>query len=49
MRIYLTTMTPSISIINVFRTEPIIEPKKLPIHDSLVGLVVKPGSKSVTS
>ena len=28
--------------INVLKTGPVIEPKKLPIHGSLVGLVVEP-------
>ena len=27
---------------NVFKIGSIIEPKKLPVHDSLVGLTVKP-------
>ena len=26
---------------NVFRTDPIIKPEKLPVHDSLVGLAVE--------
>ena len=31
-------------ISNVFRTGPVIEPEKLPIHGSLVGSMVKPWS-----
>ena len=28
--------------VNVFRTGPVIEPEKLPVHGSLVGLTVEP-------
>ena len=27
---------------NVLKTGPVIEPEKLPVHDSLVGTVVEP-------
>ena len=33
-----------IYIINVFRTGPVIEPEKLPVHGSLVGPAVEPRS-----
>ena len=29
---------------NVFRTGPVIEPEKLPVHSSLVGPTIKPRS-----
>ena len=29
---------------NVLKIGPVIEPKKLPVHNSLVGLVVEPQS-----
>ena len=34
----------SVVMINVFRTGPVIEPEKLPVHGSPVGPVVEPRS-----
>ena len=33
---------PVMMICNVFRTGPVIEPEKLPVHGSLVGPAVEP-------